>query len=138
MKRFRRISFLILFLLVFTQGCSEEQTSSPEQATPEYEGVIAAVGDSLTEGMGVEEDSAYPAVLETKLQREGYRYRVVNAGISGETSSGTLGRVKWILTMKPDIVILVIGANDGFRGIDPELIKSNITKTVRALKIVFK
>ena len=93
-----------------------------------------AVGDSLTEGLGVAEESAYPAILENKLQKDGYRYRVINAGISGETSSGTLSRIKWVLTLKPDIVILVIGANDGFRGIDPGLIESNIRRIIEALK----
>ena len=93
-----------------------------------------AVGDSLTEGLGVEEEFAYPAGLERELRAQGYPYQVVNAGISGETSSGTLARINWILTLNPDIVILVIGANDGFRGIDPDLIKTNIHKIVKELK----
>ena len=106
----------------------------PAAVTPAYEGIIVAVGDSLTEGLGLEEEFAYPAVLERKLRDLGYPYQVVNAGISGETSSGTVARIKWILTLKPDIVILVIGANDGFRGIDPDLIKANIQKIVKELK----
>ena len=106
----------------------------PAAVTPAYEGIIVAVGDSLTEGLGLEEEFAYPAVLERKLRDLGYPYQVVNAGISGETSSGTVARIKWILTLKPDIVILVIGANDGFRGIDPDLIKTNIQKIVKELK----
>ena len=116
-------------------GCSEEPTA-PKIAQPEkkIEGTIVAVGDSLTEGLGVEEEFAYPAVLEEKLRGQGYPYQVINAGISGETSSGTLSRIKWVLTLKPDIVILVIGANDGFRGIDPDLIKTNIQKIIRMLK----
>jgi acyl-CoA thioesterase-1 len=93
-----------------------------------------AVGDSLTEGLGVEEEFAYPAVLEERLRQQGYPYQVINAGISGETSSGTLSRLNWVLTLKPDIVILVIGANDGFRGIDPALIKSNIRTILKSLK----
>jgi acyl-CoA thioesterase-1 len=92
------------------------------------------VGDSLTEGLGVEEELAYPAMLERKLHGLGYPYRVINAGISGETSSGTLARIKWVLTLNPDIVILVIGANDGFRGIAPDVVKTNIEKIVRELK----
>ncbi len=115
-------------------GCGDESTPPSEQNSPENEGIIVAVGDSLTEGLGVAEESAYPALLEKKLQSGGYQYRVINAGVSGETSSGTLARIKWVLTLKPDIVILVIGANDGFRGIDPELIKSNILTIIRALK----
>ena len=117
------------------QGCGEEPTTL-QKAEPEkkFEGTIVAVGDSLTEGLGVEEEFAYPAVLERKLRDLRYPYRVVNAGISGETSSATLSRIKWVLTLKPDIVILVIGANDGFRGLDPDLIKTNIQKIIRLLK----
>lgn len=115
-------------------GCSEEPTAPAKaQLEKKYEGVIVAVGDSLTEGLGVQEELAYPAVLEERLGEQGYRYQVVNAGISGETSSGTLSRINWVLTLKPDIVILVIGANDGFRGIDPELIKSNIRTILKSL-----
>ena len=72
----------------------------------------------------------------TRMTISGFNVKIhlINAGVSAETSSGTLARIKWILTLKPDIVILVIGANDGFRGIDPELIKKNILKIIRLLK----
>jgi acyl-CoA thioesterase-1 len=129
--------YFSLVAALFAYGCGEEVTApEPVRAEPEknYEGTIVAVGDSLTEGLGVEEESAYPALLEKKLESMGYPYRVINAGNSGETSSGTLARIKWVLTLKPDIVILVIGANDGFRGIDPNLIKANIQKIVKELK----
>ncbi len=135
MKKFIPVLYFILFLVLFIPGCGNESTPpSDPKAPPDYEGTIVAVGDSLTEGLGVAEELAYPALLEKKLRSNGYHYRVVNAGVSGETSSGTLARIKWVLTLKPDIVILVIGANDGFRGIDPELIKTNILTIVRALK----
>ena len=135
MKRLITIATFSLFIALTFHGCGEELTPAPpEPQTLDYEGTIVAVGDSLTEGLGVEEELAYPAVLEKKLQDLGYPYQVMNAGISGETSSGTLSRVKWILTLNPDIVILVIGANDGFRGIDPDLIKTNIHRIVKELK----
>jgi acyl-CoA thioesterase-1 len=137
MKNFKTIIFCALAVSLLIYGCSEEAPAPVEvKAEPEkkYEGTIVAVGDSLTEGLGVEEDFAYPAMLEKKLGDMGYPYQVINAGNSGETSSGTLARIKWILTLKPDIVILVIGANDGFRGINPELIKTNIRKIVQELK----
>ena len=127
-------------ILLAVIGCGEGPPSSTPQTQAEkkieekIDGVIVAVGDSLTEGLGVEEELAYPALLEEKLRQQGYRYQVVNAGNSGETSSGTLSRIKWVLTLNPDIVILVIGANDGFRGIDPGLIKSNIVAIIKTLK----
>jgi acyl-CoA thioesterase-1 len=68
------------------------------------------------------------------LSEQGYAYNVINAGVSGETSSGARSRLKWALTLKPDIVILVTGANDGLRGIAPDLIKSNIDAIVESLK----
>ena len=138
MKTSKTIIFIALVFTSLIYGCGEQGTTSTELETePEikYEGTIVAVGDSLTEGLGVEEELAYPAVLEKKLRGLGYPYQVINAGISGETSSGTLSRIKWILTLNPDIVILVIGANDGFRGIGPDLIKANIQKIVQELKI---
>jgi len=130
-----KIKFFFTFLmLLMVPGCQEESNTLQAQPEKNFEGRIVAVGDSLTEGLGVEEELAYPAVLEKKLQARGYPFKVVNAGISGETSSGTLARIKWILTLNPDIVILVIGANDGFRGIDPELIRTNIHTIVKELK----
>ena len=104
-----------------------------QRNTPKGEGVIVAMGNSLTAGYGISESEAYPALLQKQLAADGYAYRVVNAGISGETSSGALSRVQWILTLKPDIVILETGANDGFRGIDPALVEKNIDETVRIL-----
>jgi acyl-CoA thioesterase-1 len=133
-KKFTPSLLFSLFLAFFMAGCGEESTPSSDLKAADYEGTIVAVGNSLTEGLGVAEGLAYPAVLEKKLQSNGYHYRVVNAGVSGETSSGTLARIKWVLKLKPDIVILVIGANDGFRGIAPDLIKSNILSIVRELK----
>jgi acyl-CoA thioesterase-1 len=125
---------IILSILTALTGCGQTDTDNRQPEVVRYEGTIVAVGDSLTEGLGVAEESAYPALLEERLQAAGYRYRVINAGISGETSSATLARIEWILTLEPDIVILTIGANDGFRGIDPELIKSNIRGIITALK----
>ena len=124
----------VLLLTVALVGCGQESTSPPEQKQTQYDGTILAIGDSLTEGLGVEEEDAYPAVLQRKLMHSGYNYRVINAGVSGETSSAALSRIKWALTLNPDIVILVTGANDGLRGIDPKLIAANITAIIQLLK----
>ena len=114
------ILFLTLLLAIGTpSGSARAQAVKPE-------GTIVAMGDSLTEGLGVSERQAYPAQLEKMLRSGGYAYRVVNAGISGETSSGARSRLRWVLKLQPDIVILETGANDGLRGIDPALIRENI------------
>ena len=124
----------VLLLTTLLAACGEETNSPPEQTHKKYDGTILAIGDSVTEGLGVEEEDAYPAVLQNKLMDNGYNYRVINAGVSGETSSGALSRIEWALTLNPDIVILVTGANDGLRGIDPKLIAANITDIVKLLK----
>jgi acyl-CoA thioesterase-1 len=119
-------------------GCGRDEAPPERRSAPAAErpvdGTIVAVGDSLTAGYGVAPDMAYPARLEKRLAADGFRYRVINAGVSGETSSGVLSRVAWILTLKPDIAILVTGANDGLRGIDPALTKRNIVETIRQLQ----
>ncbi len=95
---------------------------------------IVALGDSLTAGFGVDMSESYPARLEKKLQSGGYKYKVVNAGVSGETSSGTLSRLNWILNLKPDIVILETGANDGLRATDVALLQTNLTEIITTLQ----
>lgn len=106
--------------------------SAPEAA---YEGTIVALGDSLTAGFGVPEDQAYPARLSRKLEADGYHFEVINAGISGETSSGVRERIQWVLSaLNPDIVILETGANDGLRGQDPDLLKNNLEELLTRLK----
>lgn len=129
----KNIFWILISLFIVLTGCQKDEKGAPEAMEVNYEGTIVAAGNSLTAGFGVSEDEAYPARLERKLLKDGYRYKVINAGSSGETSSGLLSRVKWILTLKPDIVILETGANDGFRGINPEHARKNIEEAVRIL-----
>jgi acyl-CoA thioesterase-1 len=132
------MTLAVFLFIVF--GCSEEpsfdNTTSIEKRTePLIKGTIVAVGDSLTAGLGLDESQAYPALLEKKLNSEGYPFNVINAGFSGETSSGTLSRIHWVLsTLKPDIIILETGANDGLRGIDPNLLRKNLDEIVSIIK----
>ena len=112
----------------------ERSRSSGKEEQEGFDGTIIALGDSLTAGYGVKEKESYPARLERRLHETGYHWRVINAGISGETSGETLSRINRVLELGPDIVILEIGVNDGFRGIDPRLIEKNIEETVRILK----
>ena len=88
--------------------------------------VIVAFGDSLTAGLGVTPEDSYPARLQAKLRAEGYDYRVVNAGSSGDTTAGGLRRVDWALKNKPEVVIVALGANDGLRGLDLASVRANL------------
>ncbi len=128
------ILLFFAFLCIFT-ACESEKSNPVAQVTKKrLEGTIIALGDSLTAGLGVELDESYPSLLQQRLESEGYGYRVVNAGVSGETSSGTLSRLNWILSQTPDIVILEIGANDGLRGIDTVLVEKNLREILRVLQ----
>ena len=98
------------------------------------ESVIVALGDSLTAGLGVAPDEAYPARLEQRLRREGYPYRVINAGVSGDTTAGGLRRVDWVLRSRPEIVIVALGANDGLRGQSPQAMRANLEAIVARLE----
>jgi acyl-CoA thioesterase-1 len=98
------------------------------------ERVIVTLGDSLTAGLGVARDEAYPALLEARLRREGYDYRVVNAGVSGDTSAGGLRRVDWVLRAKPDVVIVALGANDGLRALPVDALRGNLERIVTRLR----
>jgi len=88
--------------------------------------VIVFLGDSLTAGYGVDPDEAFPALVQAKLDEAGLRYRVVNAGVSGETSAGALRRLDWVLAQPVAVVVVETGANDGLRGQDPETTRQNI------------
>lgn len=96
---------------------------------------ILALGDSLTEGLGVASDDNYPAQLQASLQQLGYKnIKVVNSGLSGETSTGLVNRLDWVAQTKPDITILTIGANDAIRGLDVATIEANIRTAVKTLQ----
>jgi acyl-CoA thioesterase-1 len=94
------------------------------------ERVIVAFGDSLTAGLGVPADQTYPARLGERLWREGYDYKVVNAGVSGDTTAGGLRRVDWALRLKPEIVILELGVNDALRGQKLASVRANLEQLV--------
>jgi len=125
---------VIMFITCMSvSGCNREQDIAVQEQSEPMK-TIVAVGDSLTAGYGLDENEGYPALLEEKLQAAGYKYRVINGGVSGETSSGTLSRMEWILTLEPDIVILETGANDGLRGVDPRLAEKNLRQILQILQ----
>ena len=98
------------------------------------EGVVVALGDSLTAGLGVAADEAFPARLQARIRAEGYDYRVVNAGVTGDTTAGGLRRVDWALRAHPEVVIVALGANDGLRGQSPAAIRANLEEIVARLQ----
>ncbi len=106
-------------------GTSEDKDTVPR---------IVAFGDSLTAGYGVAPQDTYPAQLQRRLDALGYRYRVVNAGVSGDTTAGGVRRVSWILNGNPDIVILELGGNDGLRGLDIEQSRANLEAIIDRLQ----
>ncbi|MEK6199041.1 MAG: arylesterase [Psychrobacter sp.] len=115
-----------------------EETTSVSAAAQQVNSsslTILALGDSLTEGLGVDKNDNYPAQLEDRLQAMGYdNAKVINSGLSGETSTGLVNRLDWVSQTKPDITILTIGANDAIRGIDVATIEANIRTAVKHLQ----
>src|SRR5439155_20365297 len=97
------------------------------------EGVVVALGDSLTAGYGVAAEEAWPALVEARLRREGYAYRVVNAGVSGDTTAGAPRRVDWGLRSRPEVAIVALGANDGLRGLPVSALRTNLVAIVGEL-----
>jgi acyl-CoA thioesterase I len=93
---------------------------------------IVALGDSLTSGHGIGAGHAYPAILQAQLAAAGYRFQVVNAGISGDTSAGAVRRLGQALSGDVRVLIVAIGGNDGLRGLPVDALKSNLSQIVRA------
>lgn len=109
--------------------------ASVNTAMSETQKTILAFGDSLTAGYGISSDFSFPVQLEKKLREGGHEVRVINAGVSGDTTSGGLTRLEWTLQQQnPDFVILELGANDMLRGIAPTVTRENLQKMLEILK----
>lgn len=91
-------------------------------------------GDSITAGYGLDPDEAYPALIQKKIEAAGLDWRVVNAGLSGETTSGGLRRLDWILRQRVDLFVLALGGNDGLRGVSPATTRENIQAMVDRIR----
>lgn len=103
---------------------------------------IVALGDSLTQGYGVDPGKAFPEQLQAALRKDGMNVVVENAGVSGDTTSGGLSRLDWSVPDTADLVIVELGANDALRGIAPEITRKNLDEILRRLtergqKVVF-
>jgi acyl-CoA thioesterase I len=140
-----RYRWASLLLPVLFWSCSKpDQTAAPGKpsaparpapaAAPDNRPVIVAFGDSLTAGLGLASGSTYPDFLQQELNRQGYKYRVENMGISGDTTSGGVDRISAALALQPRIVILELGANDGLRGLPLETTRSNLAEMIDAFQ----
>jgi acyl-CoA thioesterase-1 len=117
--------FLTLWLITWVIGHSSAAVADDNRPR------IVAFGDSLTAGLGVAAEEAYPARLQRRLDEQGLRYRVINAGVSGDTTAGGLRRVEWVLKSRPDLVILELGGNDGLRGLRLDETKANLERIIK-------
>ena len=95
---------------------------------------VVFVGTSLTAGLGLEPEAAFPGRIEAKIDSAGLPYTVINAGISGETSSGLLRRLDWLLEGEFDVIVVETGANDGLRGIPIETARQNIDSALGRIR----
>lgn len=150
--RWLRIAVAILLLASGVGGCEPKEPVLPSEETQPARNVsssnvsnasgpavadsprIVAFGNSLTAGLGVSPDQSYPAQLQRRLREAGYHHEVINAGVSGDTTTGGLRRLAWILKSRPSMVILELGANDGLRGQPLSLMASNLTEIIERLQ----
>jgi acyl-CoA thioesterase-1 len=98
------------------------------------EKTIIFIGDSLTEGYGVDKENSYPSVIQERLKSSGLKYKVINGGVSGSTTASGISRLKWFLKLKPAILFLALGANDGLRGIKLSETKKNLKQIITMAK----
>lgn len=122
---------IVVGVLLFLKDSTTANTTTAKKQEKTI--TIAAFGDSLTAGYGVDLTESYPYLLERKLQEEDISARVINMGVSGETTSGGLERVSFVLEQNPDIILLGLGANDMLRSLPPSLVKSNLETIIVGL-----
>lgn len=142
----RRKTVLLLTLAALLCGCagkpaadssaSRAEGAAPATAAtpPDARPVLVCFGDSLTAGFGLDANQSYPEVLQRELDRRGLRYRVVNMGVSGETTQDGIARLPLVLAEKPAVVVLEFGANDGLRGQPVGGIETNLAQMINALQ----
>jgi acyl-CoA thioesterase I len=138
-----RTGLIITCTLVVAAGCQRTDTVSAsdsagrgsQRATSVNERrTIVFAGTSLTAGLGLDPDSAYPRLIQSSLDSAGLDFESVNAGVSGETTAGLLQRLDWLLRGKFDVFVIESGANDGLRGVPVEAIEENLRQIVRRVR----
>ena len=110
------------------------EVSGSQSGSPGSRILITFLGDSLSAGLGVNEDEAFPMVVEGRLRDLGWNVEVVNAGISGDTTAGGVSRLSWILRQGPQVVVVELGANDGLRGMSVQMTEANLRQMISSAK----
>ncbi|TVP52115.1 MAG: arylesterase [Mongoliibacter sp.] len=128
------ITFLLLVFSCNTEKNNESTVLDSENVTQESKPTILFFGNSLTAGYGIEEDEAFPALIGDRLDSLGYEYRIINGGLSGETTAGGLSRLDWFLEEEPEIFVLELGGNDGLRGIALEETQKNLKAIINMVQ----
>ena len=118
------LNFNQIFRLFFVLGVIT--ALFPEPVYSKEKAVVLAFGDSLTAGYGVKDEESYPSKLQEKISSAGFPHKVVNAGVSGDTTAGGVRRIRWLMKHEPEIVILALGANDGLRGLSIDEMRKNL------------
>lgn len=141
MYKLKTIGFILLVAVLSACGGKSTSSDSKQAASPNDSVAtsnkknILFFGDSLTAGYGLEDpDQAFPGVIQHKLDSLKLPYNVINAGVSGETTAGGLGRIDWALKQKVSVFILELGANDGLRGIPTEETAKNLQLIIDKVK----
>ena len=106
---------------------SSAEMKKPETTTSSKKNIMF-FGDSLTAGYGLDEEESYPSLVQNRIDSLGLSYQVINAGLSGETTTGGLGRIDWVLQQPIDVFVLALGSNDMLRGLDLSLSIDNLRK----------
>jgi acyl-CoA thioesterase-1 len=122
-----------------SQQAPQTPPDPPASRTVDERPKIAILGDSLTAGLGLLETQSYPHLLQRKIDAAGFRYEVINAGVSGDTSAGGLRRLDWVMQEDVRVLIVALGANDGLRGLSVSEMKHNlgqIIETARAKHVI--
>jgi len=120
------LSFTLVSALVLTATAPSSASAGP---------LVVCLGDSLTEGYGIDPAKAYPVQLQKLLQDRGWTdVEIVNAGISGSTSASGRARLQWQLLRRPDVVIVALGANDGLRGVELAATQANLSEVIELAK----
>ena len=107
-------------------GMPAVETASPPSVMPPADKILVVLGDSLSAGFGVDPSEAWPARIQEKIRESGLPWKLVNAGLSGDTSAGGLRRLDWILRRPVDALLLELGSNDGLRGLPLEATRTNL------------